>query len=451
MVLKNRRKARSPLTIEHLPPASFTPNPKNARRHSAKQIAKLSQGIHALGFNVPIVIDEDSVILAGHARWEAAKHLRLEQVPCVRLLHLSAPQKIAFAVADNRLPEEATWDNSQLQLLFKDLMAVDFDLDLTGFETPEIDFYLDAPTSAAADPADDLEEPDPNQQAVSQSEDLWRLGPHRLICGNALQDETYVALLGDIRAQMVFADAPYNVPVQGHVSGLGKVRHREFAMASGEMSDAAFCDFLAQISARLVQFSTSGSIHYLCMDWRSIDRLIQAGRTHYSELKNICVWVKPNGGMGSLYRSQHELVAVFKSGTEPHQNNVELGKHGRYRTNCWEYAGANSFSRTRDADLASHPTPKPISLVSDAILDVTKPGWLVLDPFMGSGTTIMAAERTGRRAAGIEIDPLYVDTAIRRWQAKTGQEATLDGDGRTFAEVEADRSAEPTLELEVGA
>jgi DNA modification methylase len=357
----------------------------------------------------------------------------------VRLTHLSEAQKKVLMLADNRLAEESMWDPAKLRVIIKDLVEVDFDLDLTGFDTPEIDFCIDGPVAAASDPADDFEEPAADQPSVSRPGELWRLGRHRLLCGSALDPASYEALLGDERAHMVFTDPPYNVPVRGHVSGLGRVHHREFAMASGEMSPEAFAAFLATTIDQLVRFTTDGSLHFVCMDWRSIDTLVAAGRQRYAELKNICVWDKGTGGMGSLYRSQHELVAVFKNGAGPHLNNVELGKHGRYRTNVWAYPGANSFSRTRASDLEAHPTVKPIGLVADAILDCTKRGQRVLDPFVGSGATILAAERTGRRAAAIEIDPVYVDTAIRRWEAKTGEQAVLEGDGRTLSEVAAER------------
>ena len=267
------------------------------------------------------------------------------------------------------------------------------------------------------------------------------LNGHRLLCGNALDEESYPRLLGHERADMVFTDPPYNVPIQGHVSGLGRSTHGEFAMASGEMSRAEFTRFLSTYMGHLARFSTDGSIHFHCMDWRHLREILAAGDAAYTELKALCVWNKTNGGMGSLYRSKHEMVLVYKNGAAPHINNVELGRHGRYRTNVWDYPGVNTFRSGRDEDLALHPTVKPVSLVADAIRDCSKRGSLVLDPFAGSGTTILAAERTGRRAAAIELDPRYVDTAIRRWQALTGGKAILAGDGKSFDDGATARQA----------
>ena len=429
------------LTIEHLSLSALIPNPKNARKHTAKQITKLAAAIAEFGFNGPIAIDEAGLILCGHARHAAALQLGLEDIPCVRLTHLTPTQKTAFAIADNKLGDLSTFDPEALKAQFEEIMALDFNIELTGFDTAEIDVLFDpAPLASAADPEDTFELPNGDQVAVTRPGDLWLMEQHRLYCGSALEVSSYQALLGEGRARMVFADPPYNGPVNGHVSGLGRVKHAEFAMASGEMSESEFHRFLKGYMDHAVAFSTDGSIHFHCMDWRHVQTLLAAGSEAYTELKNICVWMKTNAGMGSLYRSQHELVCVFKNGTAKHCNNVELGKHGRYRTNAWSYAGANAFSRTRDADLAAHPTVKPVGLVADAIRDCSKRGDIVLDPFMGSGTTILAAERTGRRGAGIELSPTYVDVAITRWQAKTGKAAVLASDGRTFEQVRAERA-----------
>ena len=272
--------------------------------------------------------------------------------------------------------------------------------------------------------------------AVTRPGDIWRIGSHRLICGNSTRSETYQALLGEQRAQLVFTDPPYNVPISGHVGGLGAVQHREFAMASGEMSPAEFTAFLQTVFGHLAAYSVDGSIHFQCMDWRHLQEMLAAGTAAYSDLKNLCVWAKNNGGMGSLYRSQHELVFVFKSGTAPHINNVELGKHGRYRTNVWSYAGVNSFGGDRD-DLSLHPTVKPVAMVADAIRDCSHRKAIVLDAFVGSGTTLIAAEKTGRRGYGIEIDPAYCDVTICRLHAVCGLDAVLEATGQRFAEVEA--------------
>jgi DNA modification methylase len=269
--------------------------------------------------------------------------------------------------------------------------------------------------------------------------DLWLLGDHhRLLCGNALEVTDYRTLMNDARAAMIFTDPPYNVKIDGHVSGLGTIRHREFAMAAGEMSETEFISFLTRGCSLMARYSIDGSIHYICMDWRHMFELLEAGRLAYTELKNVCVWTKDNAGMGSLYRSQHELVFVFKHGRAAHRNNVDLGRHGRYRTNVWRYAGINSFSRKTDEGnlMEIHPTVKPVAMVADAILDCSARGDIVLDPFLGSGTTLMAAERTGRICYGLELDPVYVDAAIRRWQAYTGGQVINASTGCSFDEME---------------
>ncbi|MDP3176111.1 MAG: DNA methyltransferase [Phenylobacterium sp.] len=432
---------RLSLAIEHRPLTSIKPNPANVRRHTTKQIAKLARAIHEFGFAVPLVIDEADIIMTGHARFAAAKQLKFATVPCIALTHLTPEQKTAFAIADNKLHDESDFDPDALSAVLSHLLSVEYDIEITGFETPEVDMLLDVGGRVTTtDPADQFDEPG-DKPAVTRPGDLWRLDGHRLLCADALRKESFARLLGGDLAQMVISDCPYNVAISGHVSGLGSVRHREFAMASGEMSREEFIVFLTTATTNMAEASVDGSIHALFMDWRHLGDLLVACEGVYAELKNICIWAKTNAGMGSLYRSQHEMVPVFKKGKAPHINNVELGKHGRYRTNLWSYAGANSFSATRDADLAAHPTVKPVGLIADAIKDCSKRGGIILDPFAGSGTILLACERTGRRAAAMEIDPLYVDVAIARWQRLTGNHAVLDGDGRTFADIAQERLA----------
>ncbi|HVR89855.1 MAG TPA: DNA methyltransferase [Novosphingobium sp.] len=432
---------RHNLHIEHLSTTSLTPNPRNARRHPRKQINKLARIIAKLGFSVPIVIDENAMILAGHGRLEAAIELGLAEVPCVRLSDLSDAEKIAFSIADNRVGEESSHDDAAIKVLLLELTDLNFDTTLTGFDAGEIDFRIDGPAGAIlGDPSDLVPADAGSAVPVTQRGELWCLGSHRLFCGSALDAESYDAVLEGELVQMVFTDSPWNVPIHGHVSGLGKHKHAEFAQASGELSETQFRDeFLTPAHTLMAAHSIDGSIHFACIDWRNFTTLITACEKIYDKVKNVCVWVKRAGGMGSLFRSQHEFVVVFKKGKAPHINNVELGKHGRYRTNVWDYPGANSFGPTREADLSSHPTVKPVALVADAIRDCSNRGGLILDPFAGSGTTILAADRTGRRAAGIEIEPRFVDVAIRRWQTLTSREATLASDGRTFAQIESAR------------
>lgn len=418
---------------------TLKPNPRNARTHSDKQIGQIAASITKFGFNNPILIDEGGQVIAGHGRLAAAKSLGFNEVPVVRLDHLTPAQIRAYVIADNKLALNAGWDDETLKIEFGELsvLDLDFDLTITGFETAEIDLITAERKEGKQDPLDSTPEVSP--VPVTRLGDVWEIGKHRLICGDSTREDTYAALLGDLKADMVFSDPPYNVAIDGHVSGLGKVKHREFAMASGEMSVDEFTGFLASVFGRLAAWSVDGSLHYHCMDWRHIGEMHAAGRRCYSELKNLCVWRKTNAGMGSLYRSQHELVFVFKNGSASHINNVQLGKHGRYRTNVWDYAGANAFGAQRDQKLAMHPTVKPVALVADAIQDASKRSGIVLDAFAGSGSTLVAAHKTKRRGFGIELDPLYCDVILRRLRDVAGLVPRLAGTDRTFDAVEAER------------
>jgi 16S rRNA G966 N2-methylase RsmD len=410
-------------------------NPRNARRHSARQIAQIAASIREFSFLVPILVDEDSRILAGHGRLAAARQLGMQQVPTLRVDNLTPERKRAFALADNRLAELASWDEDLLRVELAELAAldIDFDFEVTGFNTVDLDLLESGSTDAQQ--AELFVEPDRDYPAVSQLGDVWLLGPHRLLCGDALNEQSYEALLGEERAQMVFTDPPYNVPVDGHVSGLGRVRHREFPMASGEMTRLQFTQFLATAMKLMCRYSVDGAIHDLCMDWRHMGEMVEAGGEAYAELKNLCVWVKTNAGMGTFYRSQHELVFVFKHGTASHINNFGLGEGGRYRSNVWRYAGVNTFRAGRADDLIAHPTVKPLPMVVDAIKDCSKRKGLILDPFAGSGTTLLAAEKTRRAARCIELDRHYVDVIIGRWQKLTGKAAILANTAEPFAEM----------------
>ncbi|MFT7573463.1 MAG: DNA modification methylase [Paracoccaceae bacterium] len=417
----------------------------NPRTHSKKQIRQIASSIKQFGFNNPILIDKSDTIVAGQGRVEAARLLEIEAVPTIRLEDLTENEIRAYVIADNKLAENAGWNREILAIELQGLMEFDHDFDITttGFEMPEIDILIsELDADEEEDPADDVPEISEGPP-VTQPGDIWCIGNHRLICGDSTDPNTYVRLLGNAEAQMVFTDPPYNVAIDGHVSGLGKVKHREFAMASGEMTVDQFTAFLVTVFRNLARHSTDGAIQFICMDWRHMGEVITAGGNAYSELKNLCVWAKTNGGMGSLYRSQHELVFVFKVGTAPHINNVELGKHGRYRTNLWSYAGINSFSKNRDAELALHPTVKPLALVADAVLDCSKRGGIVLDAFTGSGTTLLAAEKTGRCGYGIELDPRYCDVIIQRLADAFKIKAIHDATGKPFNEIALERAAPP--------
>jgi len=393
--------------------------PGNPRRHPESQIAGLMKSIRRFWTN-PILVDEAGTILAGHGRWEAAKRLGMTEVPTLMISGLNESEKRAVVIADNRLPEQAVWDFDLLRGHFQDLIKLDFDVELTGFSTGEVDLLIDGSQQPpAADPADDLVGLDPEGPAVSQFGDVWELGRHRLVCGDAQGGETYERLLRGELAEMMVTDPPDVVQSMGR----GKVRPREFPMASGEISGAAFRAFLDRFIRSAVSASRVGAIHYIFMDWRHLHELLGAALPLYSEWKNLLVWNKANAGQGSFYRSKHELIAVFKSGTGPHINNFELGGKSRYRTNVLDYPGVNSLHPARPGDLELHPTAKPVALIADLIRDCSRRNGLILDPFGGSGTTILAAERTGRIARVAELDPLYVDLAIRRWQKVTGLRA----------------------------
>jgi DNA modification methylase len=417
---------------------TLRPHPANAHAHSKKQIGQIARSIGQFGFIVPIVVDENNVILAGHGRWLAAKQLGLQLVPVMVLSGLTDAERRAYVLADNKLVENAGWDRSALALELKELGPLlahaGLDIELTGFEPAEIDAVLGDLLDREQDPADEL--PVLTKQPVSRAGDLWVLGPHRLLCGDARQSRDLRKLMGGECAAMVLTDPPYNVRISS-IKGRGKIRHREFLAASGEMSRQEFTQFLVDCLSLAAKHSADGSIHFVFMDWRHCREMLAAGDQVYAELKNLVIWVKPNAGQGTFYRSQHELIFVFKKGLSPHINNFELGQHGRSRSNVWTYAGINSFRAGRLDELSMHPTVKPVALVADAMRDCSRRGQIVLDTFMGSGTTIMAAERVGRRAYGLELDPLYVDAAVRRWQAYTRRDATLKSNGQTFDEIAA--------------
>lgn len=431
------------LQVTQQPIGRLKPDPRNARLHPPKHVQQLAKSISAFGFNVPLLVDAECHVIAGHGRLLAAQQLGWSEVPTITLEHLTPDQVRAFRVADNRLSDCSTWDDRLLAEQLKELAGayLDFDLDAIGFDVPEIDLLIQGLGDLDEEPADE-NPPANNEPIVSCVGDVWNLGPHRIACGSALDPAVYDVLLQGHQASMAFTDPPYNVAIKGHVSGNGAVQHAEFAMASGEMSPEAFTAFLSQSLGLLKQSSKPGALLYVCMDWRHLGELTAAGEGQGLELKNVCVWDKGCGGMGSLYRSQHELVFVFKSGNAPHTNNVQLGRFGRNRSNVWAYPGVNSFAReTSEGNLlALHPTVKPVALVADAILDASERGDVVLDPFLGSGTTVIAAEKTGRRGYGIELDPRYVDTAVRRWQRLTGKQAFHASSGRPFDEIASDRA-----------
>jgi DNA modification methylase len=431
--------------IEMRPVGALKPYPRNARRHSKKQVRQICDSIKRFGFTNPVLISDEDDIIAGHGRVMAAKELGIPTVPALRLSHLSAAERRAYVLADNKLALNAGWDTEILAIELQGLIDLEFDVTVTGFSLAEIDLTLDlareaAPTGAN-DPADQIHQR-PNVPITGPG-DLWLLGRHRLLCGNALEASHVRELLGTERADLMFTDPPYNVPIHGHVCGLGATRHREFAFASGEMTGPEFTQFLTTALSNMAAVARDGAIAFVCMDWRHMRELLDAGERAFSELKNLCVWNKTNGGMGSFYRSKHELIFVFKVGNTPHTNTFGLGDTGRYRTNVWDYPGISSMGAHRAEELAMHPTVKPVALVADAIKDCSRRGEIVLDVFGGSGTTLIAAETCGRQARLIEVDPGYCDTILRRWEVYTGKRAILSDNGAAFEDVALQRTGAP--------
>lgn len=431
-------------SIEPRSPASLRPYARNARTHSRKQVRQIADSINRFGFTNPVLVSDDGEIIAGHGRVEAAKLLGLQSVPTLRLSHLSEAERRAYVLADNKLALNAGWDTEILAIELQGLVDLEFDLESTGFSLAEVDLVIDAARNANPRTRVEREDlvPPLAGQAVSRTGDLWQLGRHRLLCGDAREITDFDTLMQGELADLIFTDPPYNVAIDGNVTGLGRFHHRDFAMATGEMSPEEFTEFLTVTLAFSASTCRDGAIAFVCMDWRHMAELLAAGKLVFSELKNLCVWNKTNGGMGAFYRSKHELVFVFKVGSAPHINTFGLGDGGRYRTNVWDYAGVSSLGAARTEALEMHPTVKPTAMVADAIRDCTKRGGVVLDAFGGSGTTLIAAETCGRSARLLEFDPLYCDTIVRRYERFTGKRAALAATGDAFEAVELQRSTE---------
>jgi DNA modification methylase len=429
------------LTPRLVPVAGCKPLGRQTRKHPPRQVRKLAASLDRYGFVLPILTDTEGRVVAGWGLVLAARQLGLGQIPAVCLTDLSEAELRMLRLALNRITDDAAWDREALAVEFSEVLelAPQIDLEVGGFEVGEIDILLDG---SGIEQEDELPPIDAGATPVSQVGDLWILGEHRLQCGDALDAGSYARVLGTDKADMMFADPPYNVPIDGHVSGLGKVKHTDFVMASGELSPAEYQAFLRIALGHAARQSVDGAIHYVCMDWRHQRELLAAGEGIYSKLMNLCVWNKSNAGMGSLYRSKHELIFVFKVGKGAHINNVALGRHGRHRTNVWDYVSQNALSGTRKAKLALHPTVKPVAMIADAMRDCSNRGSLILDPFGGAGTTLIAAERTGRRARVIELNPTFVDVSIERWQRLTGGAALHADTGQPFGQAGSGSSAE---------
>ena len=419
--------------------SDLNPYANNPKRHPAWHINQIQQSIEQFGFITPIIVNDKYEIIAGHGRFAAAKQMALLQVPVILIDTLSDAEIKAYRIADNQLNLNTEHDIDLLRIELQELdgMDLEFNLEVTGISTGQLDIIIGGEAPAEDDQADHI--PQTEEHHITKSGDLWIMGDHKMYCGDALETSSYQAVMGDKTADAVFTDPPYNCHVSGHICGNGKIQHDEFAMASGEMSDEEFEQFLAVTIKRLIEYSEDGSLHYICIDWRNIYTMISAAEGQYKELKNICIWNKSNAGMGALYRSKHEFVPVFKKGTAPHTNNVLLGKSGRYRSNVWDYPGVNCFGHT--GELEMHPTVKPAAMVADAIMDCTKRGGIVLDPFGGSGSTLIAAEMSGRCARIIELEPKYCDVTIRRWQELTGKDAIHAASNKSFAQIMQQRGS----------
>lgn len=442
------------LQIERVPIGTIKDNPLNPRLHPARQVKALARSINEFGFVVPVLIDKDGMLIAGHGRVEAARTLKLETVPAVRIEHLTPAQQRALMLADNKLTDMSAFDEGLLAENFKllEVEGLKLDLEVSGFTIPEIDMLLTKPQPAdKPDPDDEMEAPG-KEPPINRVGDFWQLGTHRLACGSALDPEVWKQLMGGEKAVMSISDVPYNLKIRGNVSGLGKIKHDEFVMASGEMDRDEFTDFLETAFRLIAQHSVPGSMHFAFIDWKHLGEMQAAGEAAFTELKNVIIWDKacggPGGGMGSLYRSAHEMIFLWKAGRAKHINNVELGKWGRTRSNIFRYPAIKGFRHSDEGDLlALHATPKPVRLIADAMLDVSKRGDLVIDAFLGSGTAIIAAERVGRRCNGCELDPKFADVIIKRFERHSGEQAVHIPTGRTFAEIAEERGRQ---EAEVG-
>ena len=435
--------------VVHTPIDDLRPAKSNARVHSKKQLKQIARSIQRYGFNAPVLIGNDGEIIAGHGRVEAAKLLGLEAVPAICLAHLNEVERRAYLIADNKIALNAGWDQELLAGEIQVLVDHGFDIEDTGFSVAEVDILLEEANDAApvskkkAQTEDRI--PDVDRLAVTRMGDVWQLGRHRLICGDARDVNAYADLLNGEEVDLLFTDPPYNVKIDRNVSGKGAAIHREFAFASGEMKDGEFVHFLTQSLGAAASRCRDGAIAFVCMDWRHMGELLEAGRHVFAEMKNLCVWNKPVGGMGSCYRSKHELVFMFKVGTAEHVNTFGLGGDGRYRTNVWDYAGNSSINATRMEELSMHPTVKPVAMIKDAILDCSHRGHIVLDCFAGSGSTLVAAHKVGRVARLIEYDPLYCDVIIRRFEKLTGKQAILKATGHSFEDMQELREAEAQI------
>lgn len=422
------------LCIKSIPVTDIIVYNKNVKEHGDEQVRQIANSIKEFGFTNPILIDEKNEIVAGHGRYAAAKLLGLETVPVIQISHLSDKQKRAYRIADNKIAEKSGWNTDLLKMELSELETIcDFDIQLTGFDTIEVDTLLTNTKTKKISEKENSVQFITDEEIITKPGDLWLIGNHKLLCGSSLEEGSFIRLIDGKTADLVVQDPPYNLSAKS-IGSSGNTKHTDFQMASGEMTSAEFTKFLSNNFALCSKYSNKNALIYNFMDWRHCREILDAGEANFGSLINLCVWKKPTGGMGKLYRSQHELCFVFNNGDKHYIDNVELGKHGRYRTNCWEYGAVGSFG-VHKSDIVMHPTVKPYEMIKDIILDASPRNGIVLDSFIGSGTCFIAAEKAKRRCYGIELEPKYCDTAIRRMHDLFGIDAVNAESGKTYTQI----------------
>jgi hypothetical protein len=423
------------LAVQRVAVDALRPSSAPVRRHPKKQLAKIRRSLEVFGQVTPILVTPGGEIIDLELVWQALKLSGATHVDVIVVTDKSPEEIAALRLVLNRTALDAVWDDENLRGVLQNLLDLNFDLDTTGFEAPEIDHYLnlDAPKANVEENGSDI--PPLGVRAISVPGNIWALGDHRHGCGSATDMAFVNRVLNGRTANVCFVDAPYNLKVDGFITGKGSHRHREFLQGAGELSTDEYFELLRDSLSVLKTCCVPSALVYACIDWRHVLEMTVAGRACDMPLYTICVWTKTNGGMGGIYRNAHEFVCVFRAGADQPLDNVELGRHGRNRTTVWSYPGMSSFGKERDELLSSHPTVKPVAMIADVLRDVTKRGQVVLDTFLGSGSTLMAAQETGRICCGVELDPLYVDVTIRRWQNATGRDAVLVDTGEAFNNV----------------
>ena len=426
------------LKIETVKVEQLKPYKNNAKIHSPDQISQIAESIQQFGFVNPILIDENDEIIAGHGRFEAAKILNLSQVPVIRIGHLTNVQKRKLRIADNRISENGGgWDADLLNIEISELCELEdiADITITGFNDIEIDQILTEPRTKSEVKKLDAVPYVADDEIITVPGDIWEFdGGHRIICGDSIDRDTFAKLLGNKRVNLVLQDPPFNIKIKGFVSGNGTVKHPDFAMATGEMSDSEYTEFLGKNFALCSEYATDNAMIFNFIDWRNVMPMLTACKQHFARHINLCVWVKNKAGMGTPYRSQHELCTVFLNKAGKVTDHIKLGKYGRNRSNVWHYYGCNSYGPHRN-DLKMHPTVKSFEMLSDIMLDVTSIGDAVLDCFLGSGSTFIAAQRHKRICYGIEYEPKYVDTCVKRFYEAFGIDAINARTGKTYTQL----------------